>query len=166
MPSVRAVPTRSGPPGCAGPGPCGPGPCERQSTTFCTAPHLPAVDAMRWCRCAAVDGVAVWVPPWWVPPWWVAGCIHNLAAQSSPGQGLQSSLVEQGAVTKLMDLCHPHNSRCVAMLKAPPIQSALQRSVLGVWSSALDMSWIRLLSRPFPKESVKLTELTPTAHFE
>ena len=48
------------------------------------------------------------------------------------------------------------------------VQSALQHSVLGVWSSASDLSWIQLLSRPYPKEGAKLAEATdgPTAHFE
>ena len=52
------------------------------------------------------------------------------------------------------------------MLKTPLLRSALQHSILGVWSSALDTPWIQLVSRPYPKESVELTETTPTAHFE
>ena len=39
-----------------------------------------------------------------------------------------------------------------AELEVPPIPSAFQHSILGVWSPALDMLWIAVLCRPHPKE--------------
>ena len=57
--------------------------------------------------------------------------------------------------------------RCVPNREMPLIQSALRHSILRVWSSALDMSWmIQVLSRPYPKEGAKFAQTAPTAHFE
>jgi len=58
------------------------------------------------------------------------------------------------------------SDRCVPNREITLIQSALQHLIFGVWSSALGMSWIQLLFQPYPKKSVNLTEMTPTAHFE
>ena len=57
--------------------------------------------------------------------------------------------------------------RAGQMLKKCLVQSALQHSVVrGVGSAGLDMSWGFVLCGPYPKESVQLAEMTPTAHFE
>ena len=83
-----------------------------------------------------------------------------LVAQKASGPALRSHNFH------IFNLSDFDGDRWVFTLKTPPNQSALQHSVLRVWSSALAMSWTQLLFRPYPKESVKLTELMPIAYFE
>ena len=112
-----------------------------------------------------------------VPPavrqWQQDGIRNDFSGYELGEEGGQQATVLAVAADESVALIHPcpfyargGGQVRVLTLKTPLTQSALQHSVVDVWSSALNVSWSPVLCGPYPKESVRLVQTTPTAHFE
>ena len=87
--------------------------------------------------------------------------VHGLPPQVAKANEKVVKLSEH--IEKLM-MHLKHEVRAGQIWKrVPPIRSALQRSVLGVWRSAPDpLCWNRVMCRPYEKRRVQLAaESTP-----